>query len=137
MTEAGSHLSRYHRSPSVKKRAPRERNLERTLQGSNPLGGIDVWSFGRPARHISDVVGHSHTRPGTNIRFGGEALLRLWPVIGDAAASALSMYLLYSAKKLGVPRSRQPEESGTSDGPLTVRQKSRVLEELFAASHLL
>jgi hypothetical protein len=42
--------------------------------------------------------------PGTNIRFGVEALLRLWPVIGDAAASALSLYLLYSAKKLGVPR---------------------------------
>src|ERR1700728_3536247 len=42
--------------------------------------------------------------PGTNIRFGLEALLRIWPGIGDAAASALSLYLLYSAKKLGVPR---------------------------------
>jgi Domain of unknown function (DUF4112) len=42
--------------------------------------------------------------PGTNIRFGLEALLRIWPGIGDAAASALSLYLLYSAAKLGVPR---------------------------------
>jgi hypothetical protein len=42
--------------------------------------------------------------PGTNIRFGLEALLRIWPGIGDAAASALSLYLLYSATKLGVPR---------------------------------
>lgn len=42
--------------------------------------------------------------PGTNIRFGIEALLRLVPGIGDAAASALSFYLLYEASRLGVPR---------------------------------
>ncbi len=42
--------------------------------------------------------------PGTNIRFGVEALLRLWPGVGDAVASALSLYLLYEASRLGVPR---------------------------------
>jgi hypothetical protein len=42
--------------------------------------------------------------PGTNVRFGVESLLRLVPGIGDAAASALSCYLLYQAHKLGVPR---------------------------------
>ncbi len=42
--------------------------------------------------------------PGTNIRFGVESLLRLVPGIGDAAASALSCYLLYEAYRLGVPR---------------------------------
>ena len=42
--------------------------------------------------------------PGINIRFGVEALLRLWPGVGDAAASALSFYLLYEASRLGVPR---------------------------------
>ena len=41
--------------------------------------------------------------PGTNIRFGVEALLRLVPGIGDVAASALSVYLLYEASRLGVP----------------------------------
>jgi hypothetical protein len=43
--------------------------------------------------------------PGTGIRFGAEALLRLVPGIGDAAASALSLYLVYEAARLGVPRS--------------------------------
>ena len=33
--------------------------------------------------------------------------------------------------------SRQPEENGMTDRPPSVPQKSRVLEELFAASHLL
>lgn len=42
--------------------------------------------------------------PGTNIRFGVESLLRLVPGIGDALASALSGYLLYEARRLGVPR---------------------------------
>jgi len=42
--------------------------------------------------------------PGTNVRFGVESLLRLVPGIGDAAASALSFYLLYEASRLGVPR---------------------------------
>src|ERR1700744_825391 len=42
--------------------------------------------------------------PGTNVRFGAESLLRLIPGIGDAAASALSCYLLFEAYRLGVPR---------------------------------
>ena len=41
--------------------------------------------------------------PGTKIRFGIEAVMRLVPGIGDAAASALSGYLLYEAHRLGVP----------------------------------
>src|SRR5690348_1951958 len=41
--------------------------------------------------------------PGTNVRFGIEAVLRLVPGIGDAAASALSCWLLYEAHRLGVP----------------------------------
>jgi hypothetical protein len=41
--------------------------------------------------------------PGTNIRFGIESIMRLVPGIGDAAASALSCYLLYEAHQLNVP----------------------------------
>jgi len=42
--------------------------------------------------------------PGTNVRFGVESLLRLIPGIGDAIASVLSCYLLFEARRLGVPR---------------------------------
>lgn len=42
--------------------------------------------------------------PGTNIRYGIEAILRLIPGVGDVAASALSAFLLYQAYRLGVPR---------------------------------
>jgi hypothetical protein len=42
--------------------------------------------------------------PGTNVRFGVESLLRLVPGVGDVLASVLSCYLLYEARRLGVPR---------------------------------
>lgn len=42
--------------------------------------------------------------PGTNVRFGVESLLRLVPGVGDVIASMLSCYLLYEARRLGVPR---------------------------------
>jgi hypothetical protein len=38
------------------------------------------------------------------VRFGVESLMRLVPGIGDAVASVLSFYLLYEARRLGVPR---------------------------------
>ena len=42
--------------------------------------------------------------PGTNVRFGVESIIRLVPGIGDVAASALSCYLLFEARSLGVPK---------------------------------
>lgn len=42
--------------------------------------------------------------PGTNICFGVEAVMRLVPGIGDVAASALSCWLLYQARRLEVPK---------------------------------
>jgi hypothetical protein len=42
--------------------------------------------------------------PGTNVRFGIEAIIRLVPGIGDAVASALSCIILYEARRLGVPK---------------------------------
>ncbi len=41
--------------------------------------------------------------PGTKVRFGIEAILRLIPGVGDVAASSLSAYLLYEAHRLEVP----------------------------------
>ena len=53
---------------------------------------------------LATVFDTAFVLPGTNVRFGVESLLRLVPGIGDAAASALSCYLLYEAHRLGVPR---------------------------------
>jgi C4-dicarboxylate transporter len=53
---------------------------------------------------LSRLLDIAFTVPGTNIRFGAEAIMRLVPGIGDAVASALSCLILYEAHRLGVPR---------------------------------
>jgi len=53
---------------------------------------------------LATVFDTAFILPGTNVRFGVESLLRFIPGIGDVIASALSCYLLYEARRLGVPR---------------------------------
>ena len=42
--------------------------------------------------------------PGTNIRFGADAIVGLVPGIGDAVTTALSAYIVYEAHRLGAPQ---------------------------------
>lgn len=52
---------------------------------------------------LSRLFDTAFALPGTNICFGIEAVMRLIPGIGDAAASALSCWLLYEAHRLKIP----------------------------------
>jgi hypothetical protein len=71
---------------------------------------------------LSQLLDVAFVVPGTNIRFGVEAILRLVPGIGDAAASALSLYVLYEARRLGIPT------------PLLVRMIANVIVEGVAGA---
>ena len=42
--------------------------------------------------------------PGTNIRFGIDALIGLVPVVGDMITTAISSWLIYEAHRLGISR---------------------------------
>jgi len=42
--------------------------------------------------------------PGTQIRFGLDALIGLIPGIGDAITTAISLYIVSEARALGAPR---------------------------------
>jgi len=42
--------------------------------------------------------------PGTNIRFGLDALIGLVPGIGDAITTLMSLYIVREARELGAPR---------------------------------
>lgn len=53
---------------------------------------------------LATVFDTAFILPGTNVRFGVESLIRLIPGVGDVLASVLSCYLLYEARKLGVPK---------------------------------
>jgi hypothetical protein len=71
-----------------------DRILEGTESRQAALARLDV---------LARLLDTAFIIPGTNVRFGIEAIVRLVPGIGDAAASALSCYLLYEARRLGVP----------------------------------
>ena len=43
--------------------------------------------------------------PGTNIRFGADALLNLLPGVGTLTSTGMSAYLIWEARRLGVPMS--------------------------------
>lgn len=42
--------------------------------------------------------------PGTNVRIGVDAVLGLVPVVGDAISQAISSYIIWEARRLGVSR---------------------------------
>jgi hypothetical protein len=41
--------------------------------------------------------------PGTNVRFGADALMNLLPGIGTLTSKGMSAYLIWEARRLGVP----------------------------------
>jgi uncharacterized protein DUF4112 len=41
--------------------------------------------------------------PGTGVRFGADAIIGLWPVIGDAIGSGISALIVAEAYRLGAP----------------------------------
>jgi hypothetical protein len=42
--------------------------------------------------------------PGTNIRFGLDAVIGLFPGVGDLVTTLTSLYLVYEARQLGAPK---------------------------------
>ena len=50
--------------------------------------------------------------PGTNIRFGADALLNLIPGVGTLTSKGMSAYLIWEARRLGVPMSTLLRMSG-------------------------
>jgi hypothetical protein len=79
-----------------------------TARFSDAFTGSDRYHWRREAvdrlDFIARVLDTALVVPGTNIRFGIEAIIRLMPGIGDAVASALSCVILLEAHRLGVPR---------------------------------
>jgi len=53
---------------------------------------------------LSTLLDTAIVVPGTNIRFGLDALVGLVPGIGDAITTLLSLYIVREARALGAPR---------------------------------
>lgn len=53
---------------------------------------------------ISQLMDTALAIPGTNIRFGADAIIGLVPGIGDGVTTAIAAWIVYEAHRLGVPR---------------------------------
>jgi hypothetical protein len=72
-----------------------------------------VFEFARPRSRreriarleaIASLLDTAFIIPGTNVRFGFDALIGLVPGIGDTLTTAMSCWLIYEAHQLGAPR---------------------------------
>jgi len=72
---------------------------------------VTVYSYVSSYHHASSRANETRARfldsavrvPGTNIRFGADALLNLIPGVGTLTSKGMSAYLIWEARRLGVP----------------------------------
>ena len=55
-------------------------------------------------RKIAWLVDASLRLPGTKFRFGLNSIIGLTPAAGDAVLAGISLYIVYEAQQLGLPR---------------------------------
>jgi hypothetical protein len=58
----------------------------------------------RLIRRLAYLLDNSIRVPGTNYRFGLDAIIGLVPGVGDTIGGAISAYIVYEAYKLGIPK---------------------------------
>src|ERR1700748_2197616 len=70
---------------------------------ANPFG--DLTHEQRLARFeaLAKLLDIAFMLPGTKIRYGGDGVIRLIPVVGDLLATAFSLWLVREARALGAP----------------------------------
>lgn len=81
----------------------REVMQRRTTAITTPVLAIDSQE-GSQARleRIAGLLDSRWRIPGTGIRFGADAILSLLPGLGPVASTAVSAYLIWEARRLGV-----------------------------------
>ena len=53
---------------------------------------------------LANLLDTAFIIPGTNVRFGFDAMIGLVPGIGDAITTLISLYIVHEARELGAPR---------------------------------
>ncbi len=74
---------------------------------TSPLNGASFRATETRARldTLARFLDSAVRMPGTNIRFGADALLNLIPGVGTLTSKGMSAYLIWEARRLGVPMS--------------------------------
>jgi Domain of unknown function (DUF4112) len=67
-------------------------------------GASDAASRLARLRRLAWLIDGAFGLPGTRFRFGLNSVIGLLPIGGDAALGAISLYIIYEASQLGLPR---------------------------------
>ncbi len=57
-------------------------------------------------RRLAWLIDGAFSLPGTRFRFGLNSIIGMLPVGGDAVLGVISLYIIYEAAQLGLPRSK-------------------------------
>jgi Domain of unknown function (DUF4112) len=79
-------------------------NTQTTFETDIAAQQKDIQAAYERIAQLSRVMDSMIGIPGTNVRIGFDALLGLIPVVGDVLSQAISTYLIWEARKLGVSR---------------------------------
>lgn len=83
------------------RRAPRDRDIPRMpsaqelVEKRAALARIDA---------LAQFMDSAFVLPGTNVRFGADALIGLVPGIGDLITTAVASYIVVEARRIGAPK---------------------------------
>jgi len=83
-----------------------ERYFEASF-ATDPVADGDARDTGRSLRRLerlATLLDDRYVIPGTNFRFGLDAVIGLLPGVGDLAGAALSSYIVLESRRLGVPK---------------------------------
>ena len=73
---------------------------------TKPADGRDLYATLRRLRQLAWLVDGAFRIPGLRFRFGLNSLIGLVPGGGDAVLGVISLYIVYQAYRLGVPRAK-------------------------------
>jgi hypothetical protein len=84
----------------------------RAAEDGPPLTTTDGFDFARPRSRgariaridaLATLLDTALVIPGTGVRFGLDALIGFFPVVGDTITTALSLFIVHEAYQLGAP----------------------------------
>ena len=75
----------------------------RTGAGANPFGPLTREQRIARLEALAKLLDVAFVMPGTNVRYGIDALIGLVPVIGDIVTTAIALWIVREARALGAP----------------------------------
>ncbi len=122
------------------------------FHATGPARETDVTARLARLRHVAWLIDAAFVLPGAGFRFGLNSVIGLLPVGGDAVLGAVSLYIIYEAARLGLPKHKLarmlanvgvevlggsvPILGNVFDMALKANLRNlRIIEEHFRASH--